>query len=320
MAEEEDRANTPLSANSSTPLTIQPTHPSPTSAPTPHTTTTTDNYAGENGMNDEDLKQPSVECSICRESRPLSHFPTTPCNHKFCRLCLSTHYTRSIVQEGIVRFTCLDADCDRVIPTDELYRFIDATTQSKHSRFANNIALAQDPNVRWCVAADCDTPIRRTHKSQKRLECDRCGTAVCFDCAGPWDNVGAGKHECTVKSSTVEVERWAAQSRAQCALCPKCRARIEKTAGCNHMTCTYCKFEFCWLCRKEFKKGHYDMTNVFGGCPGGENAEVKPNKGRAACLLVYSCLLTCCLPMRMCWWRCNEQGLPWCCCWCCCQD
>ena len=27
-----------------------------------------------------------------------------------------------------------------------------------------------------------------------------------------------------------------------------CRTRIEKSAGCNHMTCGFCSYEFCWAC------------------------------------------------------------------------
>ena len=31
------------------------------------------------------------------------------------------------------------------------------------------------------------------------------------------------------------------------------RAPIEKTEGCNHMCCKYCRHDFCWVCLEEWK-------------------------------------------------------------------
>lgn len=30
--------------------------------------------------------------------------------------------------------------------------------------------------------------------------------------------------------------------------CPTCRYVIDKIDGCNHVKCTNCKAEFCWVC------------------------------------------------------------------------
>ena len=32
--------------------------------------------------------------------------------------------------------------------------------------------------------------------------------------------------------------------------CPECQSRIEKNQGCNHMNCTICQTDFCWVCGK----------------------------------------------------------------------
>ena len=32
--------------------------------------------------------------------------------------------------------------------------------------------------------------------------------------------------------------------------CPMCKTRIERIRGCNHMTCGFCLYEFCWICHR----------------------------------------------------------------------
>ncbi len=259
-----------------------------------------------------------VECPICRMDRAPSAMFGSPCGHNYCRECLERHYRQS-VENGIVSFVCMEQQCERAVEESELFLFLDAANQEKYSRFLRNVELAKDPTVRWCVRAGCDTPIKRKSRKQSKLECPECGTAVCFDCAGLYYNDGQNKHECN-KQLDEKLVLWAKRSNFDVSFCPKCQARIEKLSGCNHMTCSYCKFEFCWLCRKEFKKGHYDPSNILFGCPGGENADKRPSKCGALCRVMRSCVLMCCLPIRICWWRMHEQGFPWCCCWCCCQD
>jgi len=63
-----------------------------------------------------------------------------------------------------------------------------------------------------------------------------------------------------------EFVSWAA-SNGNISNCPKCKVRLEKIAGCNHMTCRQCGYSWCWLCGKKYTDFHYSPINVFG-CPG----------------------------------------------------
>ncbi len=47
--------------------------------------------------------------------------------------------------------------------------------------------------------------------------------------------------------------------------CPKCRRPIEKNQGCMHMTCSQCRYEFCWLCQGDWKE-HGERTGGFYAC------------------------------------------------------
>ena len=46
--------------------------------------------------------------------------------------------------------------------------------------------------------------------------------------------------------------------------CPQCKIIIEKNKGCNHITCTKCGFQWCWLCNEKYDETHFNK----GKCEG----------------------------------------------------
>ncbi|GAX11563.1 hypothetical protein FisN_22Lh256 [Fistulifera solaris] len=53
--------------------------------------------------------------------------------------------------------------------------------------------------------------------------------------------------------------------RANTRPCPKCQAPIQKSDGCNHMTCRGCRYEYCWICSGDWKH-HTTETGGFFRC------------------------------------------------------
>jgi hypothetical protein len=91
----------------------------------------------------------------------------------------------------------------------------------------------------------------------KKSQCTTCQTAICFDCLQLFHPLV----ECD-EVEDFEMNEW--KKGRDAGQCPKCKAHIERSSGCNHMTCYNCKYEFCWLCSADYGGGRH-----FGGsgCP-----------------------------------------------------
>ena len=51
--------------------------------------------------------------------------------------------------------------------------------------------------------------------------------------------------------------------------CPKCKARIERVSGCEHMNCTLCKHNWCFICGSDLKNKLHKVTEIYCMCIGG---------------------------------------------------
>jgi hypothetical protein len=92
----------------------------------------------------------------------------------------------------------------------------------------------------------------------KRSACTACATAICFDCLQPFHP----NLDCSEVEEHMITEWKKGKDAGQC---PKCKAHIERSGGCNHMTCVVagCRHEFCWLCGADYDRGRHFGN---GGC------------------------------------------------------
>ena len=114
----------------------------------------------------------------------------------------------------------------------------------KYDRFKDKKSIESDPLVRWCTKPNCESYMRAENDKVQMLKCPKCSTEVCFNCRDTWH----GKDVTCEEAMTKQLEGWAEENKGNVSFCPMCRSKIEKNKGCNHMTCAYCEYEFCWAC------------------------------------------------------------------------
>ncbi|CAF9916802.1 MAG: hypothetical protein GOMPHAMPRED_001109 [Gomphillus americanus] len=85
--------------------------------------------------------------------------------------------------------------------------------------------------------------------SERLCVCEDCGFAFCCVCTQGWHGEFAPCFPRSQYELTTEELASEAYLRKHSQLCPTCRARCQKTMGCNHMECFQCKTHFCYLCR-----------------------------------------------------------------------
>ena len=131
-------------------------------------------------------------------------------------------------------------------------------------------------DVIHCPRKICQLPVWREDKSNL-VHCPYCQYAFCAICKrtyhGPTscfltetekrdvvERYQNGSKETQERMEKMYTKKFILQAinenlsitwmEKNCKPCPKCGAKIEKTDGCNKMTCFKCGIYFCWLCRK----------------------------------------------------------------------
>lgn len=108
--------------------------------------------------------------------------------------------------------------------------------------------------------------MKATSINQRKLICPKCTQQVCYRCRDEW-------HGYFVSCESYMMGKF----EEKIVFCPMCSVKISKTEGCNHMTCLFCKYEFCWVCGGESTADHFNLLNPLN-CGATQFMDKPPNK------------------------------------------
>uniref|UniRef100_A0A2K6P4Y7 RBR-type E3 ubiquitin transferase n=1 Tax=Rhinopithecus roxellana TaxID=61622 RepID=A0A2K6P4Y7_RHIRO len=168
---------------------------------------------------------PPHHCAVCIQSVRKENLLSLACQHQFCCSCWEQHCS-VLIKDGLgVGVSPMPQDCPLHTPEDFKYR---------HYLFRDYVESHYQRQL--CPGADCPMVIWVQEPRAHRVQCNRCNEVFCFKC-----------HQMYHAPTDVPQSGNANYISAHTKDCPKCNICIEKNGGCNHVHCSKCKHDFCWM-------------------------------------------------------------------------
>nr|DBA26630.1 TPA: hypothetical protein GDO54_010870 [Pyxicephalus adspersus] len=213
-----------------------------------------------------------MSCRVCLEDKSIK--PLSCCKKGVCEECLK-RYLSSQVQLGQVEIKCPITECNKHLDESTVLYSLPHDDIIKYKYFLELSRI--DSSTKPCPQCKHFTTFKRkSHiptptKSENKfkVQCPSCQFVWCFKCHSPWHE-GVNCRE--YKKGDKLLRHWAneiehGQRNAQ--KCPRCKVHIQRTEGCDHMTCSQCNTNFCYRCGERYRQlrffgDHTSNLSVFG--------------------------------------------------------
>ena len=162
-----------------------------------------------------------------------------------------------IFEAKVEQIKCMEYQCYQKIDENFILKHIknDHILLEKYEKFKLRAEIINDPNKKQCPQQNCESFLKKL-KNDNFVKCQK-GHKFCFECLRPW-------HEGDSCEKIMEKEFLKWKKNKVIKKCPRCKIYTEKNEGCNHMTCSNCQYQWCWLCEEKYNYGHYNQ----GKCKG----------------------------------------------------
>ncbi|XP_066229416.1 E3 ubiquitin-protein ligase RNF217 [Saccopteryx leptura] len=229
-------------------------------------------YSGLGGVRDPYAPLMVLMCRVCLEDKPIKPLPC--CKKAVCEECLKV-YLSSQVQHGQVEIKC---------PITECFEFLEETTVIYNLTHEDSIKYKYflelgriDSSTKPCPQCKHFTTFKKKghiptpsrSESKYKIQCPTCQFVWCFKCHSPWhEGVNCKEY----KKGDKLLRHWASEiehGQRNAQKCPKCKIHIQRTEGCDHMTCSQCNTNFCYRCGERYRQlrffgDHTSNLSIFG--------------------------------------------------------
>jgi len=207
------------------------------------------------------------DCPICYCDCPIEETIELLCGHRFCNDCLGSYFSNSI-QDGngaAVSIPCPSPSClNKYIDEVTVETFLTPTFITRlQENYVNDLMFFT--KSKKCTCGYIFKPPYDTSTYIPFYEC-QCGSNICLDCGAQEIHWPLACKDAR-NDDDLQSYDWIAKNTT---ICPSCQFPVEKWTGCNHMTCSRCRHEFCYLCGNDYR-GHYT-------CPSSRNVNYKYQK------------------------------------------
>lgn len=178
--------------------------------------------------------------------------PTSNCDHapQTCNECLQSWMASEFDTKGCDGIKCVE--CPQLMDYIDVQRAASAVTFEAYDKMSTRNALGSLDEFGWCLAPGC-TSGQLNVENSNYMDCASCGYKQCLKHKVKWHaNETCEQYEYRTSGQKARDDDRATEAMldAVSKKCPgaTCGWRIQKTDGCDHMTCKKCRFEFCWQC------------------------------------------------------------------------
>ena len=215
------------------------------------------------------------DCEICFLTELGSNcIKLRTCPHVFCKLCTRSHIISKIADGMVNKVDCLASECKELIPPDIIQSLVPSDVFKRYDELLLQRTLDTMADIVNCPRQSCLCATIKEEDSDM-IVCPRCKFSFCCLCKRTWHGISPcrllpddlqelkqlyetgdselklsleqqyGRKNLFKAFQEVESNTWLKQFSKKC---PNCQSSIEKSHGCNKMTCTCCHANFCWIC------------------------------------------------------------------------